>query len=275
MMMIGKERSFISTRTLRTNSSPSILGIRMSVSTRSDLSVWSFSSASWPSMASVMLAWVIPSTLVRDMHRSCLKVAESSTTSRDFLDIRASLCHSQQTHESFHGSEFSICHAVQLRADQGAGGMSGKQLEKLVIELGEFLLVRKQRVNRDHADYPVLDLQRDARTRFFARVVAEEGLAMSRNTAFDSLSAHYARFLGATGSFSLVAGAHKLMCFVVEHKWTEVLRTDHVEKDLFDAFDDLGRIQRRVQPMAGHVEVGEAFVLLLDFHVSLRKDLVL
>src|SRR6266571_6768011 len=118
--------------------------------------------------------------------------------------------------------------------------MSGKQLEQLVIELGEFFLVWKQRVNGDHADYPVLDLQRDARIRLFARVVIEESLAMNRNTAFDSLSAHYARFLGATGSISLMAGAHKLICIVVEHKETEVLRTDHVEKDFLDAFDDLG-----------------------------------
>src|SRR5689334_16595011 len=134
MMMMGNLTSFNSDRTFRINSRPSIRGIRISVSTRSNLPVLTLSNASAPSAASVMFAWVMPSTRVSVIHRSWRIVAESSTTKRDLLVIFSSLRHPQQTHKTLYCSELAVCHRIKLRAYQCACCVSRKQLKQLVVQ---------------------------------------------------------------------------------------------------------------------------------------------
>src|SRR5712692_8915506 len=149
----------------------------------------------------------MPSTLVSVIHRSCRMVAESSTTSRDLSAIGASLWYAQQIHKAFNCPELSISHRVEFRANQRARRVTGKQLEKLMVQCRQAPLVRQQGVDGDQTDYAFLDLQWYASANFIRTALAKVSLPGESNTAFQSLTHSDPGLFSIPCGFTFVARA--------------------------------------------------------------------
>src|SRR5262249_35601893 len=137
----------------------------------------------------------IPSSRVRLMQRSCLNVAESSTTRKAFLLIRSSLLpHTQQVHKSLDRPELPIGKGVEFRADKSARRMSRKQVHQPVIKRRQAALVRKKLVHGDDAHNSLFDFQRNARAYFpeLAGILSEKGLAGLSDQSLQPFAEGYA-----------------------------------------------------------------------------------
>jgi hypothetical protein len=62
---------------------------------------------------------------------------------------------------------------------------------------------------------------------------------------------------------------------LVQQQDRERLRADQVDDDLLDDLDDFAEVEGGVELVAGHVEVGQVVVLLLDLDVAVGEVFVL
>ena len=141
---------------------------------------------------------------------------------------------------------------------------------------GETLLLLEQLVDREDAHRALLELERDARDGLAGRAPAPAAYQGSPARSASQRSAG-SRSVLALQQVALVGDVHELHPpgLRLEEPDAEDLGADQVEQDLPDDGDDRLLVERRVQLVAGDVEVEQVLVLVLDLLVALAEVLVL
>src|SRR5471030_1873317 len=141
MMMMGTDLSIGFWRTRDTSFRPSMTGMLMSVRMRSIRSVESFLSASTPSTASTILAFL---NRLSENEINCRMVGESSTTRNVAFCILAHpplRCGGKQIEKTLNGIQLPLGLRIELRREDRRRGMSGEQREELVVDRGKGILL--------------------------------------------------------------------------------------------------------------------------------------
>src|SRR5262245_12021337 len=208
---------------------------------------------------------------------SCRMVGLSSTIRMRCRAMACSRLFRQELDEPLHGVELALGMPVQLRREDRGGRVGGQQREQLMVEPAELLLLHQQREGGDRADGARSDAQRGAAERLVGRVrgerLARQDLGRGHRGSHQTLTE---RDRGEARPLAALRGYRRQQQIaLVKGVDAQHLGADQVDHDLDDDAQDLRQVERRVQLVAGHVQVGEAVVLLLDLEEALRELAVL
>src|SRR5258707_129285 len=242
-------------------------GMLMSVRIRSILSgPESFLSASTPSTASRILAFL---NRFRENEINWRMVGESSTTRKFALSnatIGPSRRRRQQVEEALNRVQLPLRLRVEFRRENRRRGMRGEQRKQLVIDCRERVLLPQKFVDHHQADDVFLDLERHRGQRLVERdltavfeiLIDVVALARLRDAAEDAVAeARGDRLDAGHDVFAFRGDRLQLVRLFVEQQDRERFRADEIDDDLLNDLDDFAEVERGVELVAGHVEIGE------------------